>query len=119
MISISIVRDKEGFIWEYTVEGHAGAGEPGNDIVCAAVSAIAYTGVNALEEIAGIKLTSKKGPKVLTEKSGFMKCVIPIDIAEDKKNTVRIILETTVVGFKQIKCTPLYKKYIAILDEEV
>lgn len=115
MIYVNIVRDKEGFIWEYTVEGHAGSGDPGNDIVCAAVSAIAYTGANALEELAGIKLT----PKVLTVKSGYMKCVVPTDIPKDKKETVRTILETTAIGFRQIRYTPAYKKYISIVDEEV
>ena len=40
MISINIVRDSQGFIWEFTVEGHAGFSEQGSDIVCAAVSAI-------------------------------------------------------------------------------
>lgn len=119
MVKIHIVRDKTGFIWEYTVEGHAYAGEPGKDLVCAAVSAIAYTGANALEELAGIKLKARNGSKVLTEKPGYLKCVIPHDITEDKKSMVKVILETVRVGFEQIKYTPSYKKYISILDEEV
>jgi len=119
MINIHIVRDKERFIREYTVKGHAYAGDPGNDIVCAAVSAIAYTGANALEELAGIRLIDGKGPKVLTIKDGYMKCVLPYEIDPDKKNTIKIILETMVVGFKQLLLTPTNKKYISILDEEV
>jgi len=118
MINIHIVRDKNGFIWEYTVQGHAGSGEPGNDIVCAAVSALAYTGANALEELAGIKLR-KKGSRVLTISEGYMKCVVPVDISEEMKSKIRIILETIVIGFKQIVYTPNYKEYVSILDEEV
>jgi len=40
-------------------QGHAGYGRSGKDIVCAAVSALAYTAAGALEELAGIKGTTK------------------------------------------------------------
>jgi uncharacterized protein YsxB (DUF464 family) len=116
MVRVHVVRDKTGFIREYTVEGHAESGKPGKDIVCASVSAIAYTGANALEELAGIKL---ENTRYLTVRNGYMKCVIPSDIPEEKKNTVKIILDTIVVGFQQLEYTPAYKKYISILDEEV
>jgi len=111
MIKVNIARDKSGFIWEYTVQGHAEAGEHGNDVVCAAVSAIAFTGINALSELLGIQSFSKQ--------SGYMKCTIPTDISEDKKHTARVILDTIAVGFKQIEYTPGYRKYIRVLDEEV
>ncbi len=115
MVNIHIVRDKEGFIWEYTVKGHAGAGKAGEDIICAAVSAVAYTGVNALEELAGVKMSKK----VLTVRDGYLKCIIPADIPDNIKSKVRTILETIAVGFKQIEYTPGYSEYISILDEEV
>lgn len=111
MINISIVRDKDGFIWEFAVKGHAGADKYGKDVVCAAVSAIAYTALGALDELAGIKS--------FTEEDGYIKCTIPTDIPEERKSVVKIILETMAIGFKQIRYTPLYKKYMSILDEEV
>ncbi|MDP4182535.1 MAG: ribosomal-processing cysteine protease Prp [Bacillota bacterium] len=116
MVNINIVRDNEGFIREYTVEGHAGADESGNDIVCASVSVIAYTGANALEVLAGIKL---ENTDALIIEDGYMKCVLPIDIDPDKKQTIKIILETMVIGFRQLIETPEYSEYISILDEEV
>lgn len=111
MINIGIVRDKDGFIWEFTVKGHAGFSERGSDVVCAAVSAIAQTTLGALEELAGIK--------TFTIRSGNVKCHIPLEVSNEEKLKIKIILETMVIGFKQIKCTPSYKKYITILDEEV
>lgn len=111
MIKVHIVRDKEGFIWEFTVEGHAGAARTGRDIVCAAVSAIAYTGLGALQELAGIEN--------YVERDGYIKCNIPSDIAQEKKPMVKIILDTMAIGLKQIRYTPSYKRYISILDEEV
>lgn len=109
MIKIVVARDKEGFIWRFTVKGHAGFAEKGSDIICAAVSAIAYTAVGALKMLVGIKN--------YTERDGFMKCSIPADIAETKKNTTRIILETAIIGFKQIELS--YEGYVSVVDEEV
>lgn len=109
MIDIRIVRDKEGFIRKFTVEGHAGFDKRGSDIVCAAVSAVAYTAIGALDDLADIKNYS--------EKSGFMNCSIPTDISEDKKQVVKIILETMLIGFKQIR--DAYKKYVSVLEMEV
>ncbi len=112
MTKVNIVRDKEGFIWEITVDGHANSSKKGNnDIVCAAISAITFTAINALEELAGIKSYSMK--------DGCIKCTVPIDIAEELKPKVKIILDTIAIGFKQIEYTPSYRRYISVLDEEV
>ncbi|MDF2524902.1 MAG: cysteine protease [Clostridiales bacterium] len=111
MIKIHIIRDKSGFIWQFEVKGHAGYSKPGTvDIVCAAVSVTAYTAVGSLDELAGIKGCFK-------EKDGYMLCSIPSDIPSDKKQTVGIILETTLVGFKQIEME--YRRYVTVLEEEV
>lgn len=109
MITANIVRDKKGFIWEFTISGHADFRKHGKDIVCAAVSAVAYTAVGALEELVGIKSYS--------EEDGYMKCNIPVDIPETEKYQVRIILETMVIGLKQIRNS--YRKFVTVLDEEV
>ena len=109
MIHVSVIRDKDGFIWQFGIKGHAGYSEYGRDIVCAAVSAVAYTALGALEEFAGIRN--------YTERNGLMECSIPADIPENKKLIVRIILETMVIGLKQIEFK--YKDYMTILDEEV
>ncbi|MCX8129346.1 MAG: ribosomal-processing cysteine protease Prp [Clostridia bacterium] len=110
MINISIVRDKSKFIWQFVVKGHAEYDEPGRDIICAAVSVTAYTAVGALEELAGLK-------GCYTEREGYMMCSIPQGIPESKKQIVKIILETTTIGFKQIELA--YEDYVSVLDEEV
>ncbi len=109
MININIVRDESGFIWQYIVEGHAGFAESGRDIICSAVSVVAYTGINALEELVGIKSYGIE--------NGYMICSVPTDIPEELKEKVRTILETIVVGFKQLQLT--YEDYVSVLDEEV
>ena len=109
MITINIVRDKSGFIWQYIVDGHAGFAEEGSDIICSAVSTVAYTGINALEELVGIKNYGIE--------KGYMICSVPTDISPELKEKVSIILETIVVGFKQLQLT--YEDYVSVLDEEV
>ncbi len=42
----------------FTVKGHAGFADEGEDIVCAAVSSAVYMTVNTLTEIFGVKDTS-------------------------------------------------------------
>lgn len=110
MINVSIVRDGSGFIWQFTVEGHAEYADQGQDIICAAASVTAYTAVGALEDLAGIK-------NIYTENDGFFFCSIPEDITEQQKQIAKIILETTVIGFKQIELTN--KDLISVLEEEV
>jgi uncharacterized protein YsxB (DUF464 family) len=109
MIEIYVVRDEEGFIWQFEISGHAFYAE-GPDIVCAAVSVTAYTAVGALGEL--LKLQN-----IHTEDDGYMHCSIPPDILELDKLTARIILETTVIGFKQIEMQ--YPKNVKVIEEIV
>lgn len=109
MINISIVTDKKGFVWGFEIEGHAGYAEYGKDVVCAAVSALAYTAVGAISEMT----------KIVTydQSDGYMKCVVPKSISSGNKNTVKIILDTIVIGFKQIELS--YKGYVKVIIKEV
>ncbi len=108
MIKIFLKRDKEGFIKEFSIKGHAGYARRGKDIVCAGVSAIALTALGALEELAGICSFS--------EKRGNVKCSIPENISRDAKEKARIILDTMAIGFKMIERE--YKDYVLVLDDK-
>ena len=43
----------DGLLTGFTLSGHAGAGEHGQDIVCAAVSSAAYMTANTVTEVLG------------------------------------------------------------------
>lgn len=109
MIRVNVIRDRNGLIREFTIQGHAGFGEYGKDIVCSAVSAIAYTALGGLEELTGMA--------GYTEKPGLMKFKLPQDIPAEKEQTARIILDTMVIGLRQIENS--YREYIKVIDEEV
>ncbi|MCX7842160.1 MAG: ribosomal-processing cysteine protease Prp [Clostridia bacterium] len=109
MIKARIFRDKTGLIRGFCIEGHAGYGKKGSDIVCAAVSAIAYTAVGALDELAGIRGFS--------EEDGHMACSLPQDLSFEAKEKAEIILKAMYIGLKQVEYS--YKKFVSVLDEEV
>ena len=54
MILVTLFKKDEQFS-AFVCAGHAGFAESGRDIVCAAVSALTYTCVNALESVAHVK----------------------------------------------------------------
>jgi uncharacterized protein YsxB (DUF464 family) len=55
MIHVRIERSKAtGAILSFQVKGHAGYANPGEDIVCASVSAITVGTVNSIEKLTGV-----------------------------------------------------------------
>ncbi len=110
MINVNICRDKAGNIKKFVVKGHAGYAREGRDIVCAAVSAVAYTAAGALGDLAGIK-------DFFEERHGFMTCSIDVDISPEFKHDAGIIMATAGIGFKQIELA--YPKHVKVMDEEV
>lgn len=93
MIEIELYRTCTGNIKGYRVEGHAGMAEKGRDTVCAAVSVLAQTAVLGLNRHLGLQ------PKV-SRRDGYLSCMLlEQDISE---NTVQAVLETMVIGFKEI-----------------
>ena len=59
MIAIAVVLDDSGLVKNCRVKGHAGAGKPGHDIVCAAVSVLIRTAQSTLTGRKGITVRSE------------------------------------------------------------
>ena len=74
MITIK-VRKKNGSYEEFISKGHAGYAEAGQDIVCAAVSALIITTVNSLEKFTDDKFD-------VQEKDGFVSIHFRNDLSE-------------------------------------
>lgn len=109
MIRITVNRNSENRILGFIVEGHAGYDKSGQDIVCAAVSALSYTTVGALSNLAG-------GCDFL-EEEGYMEFFRKkkLDDAQVDKST--LILDSMFIGFKQIENS--YGEYIRVIEKEV
>ncbi len=70
MISAKLLREPAGFTG-CRISGHSGYGEAGEDIVCAAVSILGCTCVNALESVCGVK------PVLLENEEGQLSFDLP------------------------------------------
>lgn len=110
MISILIRRNDQKEISSFEISGHAEAAEHGQDIVCAAVSVLSQTIVLGLHEVAGIEVPYKIN-------NGFLSSSVPEGLAEEERQRVNLLLETMVMGFKNLATG--YSEYIVLHDKEV
>lgn len=109
MIDAVIFKNKQGVIRGFRIEGHADYAEAGSDIVCSAVSAVVYTALGGMDELAGFKS--------FKEKDGFIECLIPDKHTGGQQSTAQIILKTMDIGLRQIEAD--YRQYIRVRYEEV
>jgi len=109
MIKAVVYHDAQGKIKGFRIKGHSGFDTAGKDIVCSAVSAIVYTALGGLDELAGFRN--------FEESDGFMECRVPDDLGEGERYITDIILKTMIIGLRQIETD--YGKYIQIRFEEV
>lgn len=97
MIEVLFIRNLQGKLTSFTVQGHAGFAPHGQDIVCSAVSAIAQTTVYGMDRVLGIN------PQVLV-REGFLECKIPEGaLAPKELEKVEVLLETMLVGLQEIQ----------------
>ena len=54
MVSVTFFKNQKNFFSGFSLSGHAGMGEYGKDIVCAAVSSAVYMVINTLTDIISI-----------------------------------------------------------------
>ena len=92
MISVTVTRDKERRIRRITLSGHSGYAVSGEDVVCAAVSAIAQTA------LLGLMHYCDEVEYDRDDKRGYLSVVVP----EKSDEVGQGIVETAVIGLKDI-----------------
>ena len=107
MIIVSITRAKDGSIHDFEVKGHAGYAKPGEDIVCAGVSAVTVGTVNSIESLTGVVMNSRM-------KNGFLSSSLPPIEDETVESKVQLLLESMLVMLNDIADS--YGEYIQIKD---
>lgn len=106
MIRVQIERSEANdAILSFRVEGHAQYADPGQDIVCAGVSAVTVGTVNAIEKLTGVVLDSRM-------KNGFIRSRIPVELPQAQKEQVQLLLESMVVMLLTIEES--YGDFIAV-----
>ncbi len=111
MTKIEFLQDKKSNILGYVMEGHTGYDEYGKDIVCAAVSVLAQTGVISLQKNLNLdNLTC-------VIKDGYIQVQLPKKINDDDFKNAQIVLKTVLIGIKSIMES--YSGYITLKYREV
>jgi hypothetical protein len=109
MIDAVVYQNSHGVIQGFKIKGHAGHSDAGSDIVCSAVSAIAFTALGGMEELAGFRS--------FQQKDGYIRCFVPENLTGEQQQTTQIILKTMDIGLRQIEAD--YDKYVRVRYEEV
>ncbi len=110
MTDIIIFRN-EGRIVGFKAIGHSGYAPHGEDIVCAAISALTQSAVNGLLEVACVKTNY-----IISE--GFIACRIDNKkSSEQAVHDAEIILGSMYMGLKSIGLN--YGNYLKITEREV
>ncbi len=109
MTRIHIYRKNEDIV-KYIVEGHTGFAESGEDIVCAAVSALAMHTLNGLTDVVGVSV----GFEV---REAYLECVLPADLSGGERTKANVLLNSLYLSLKNLE--KQYTKYITITELEV
>ncbi len=106
MTKVVFFKNKKDDFLGFEAKGHAGGGEAGFDIYCAAISAITQTACIGLEDVCFAK------PKI-TMRDGYLKAVISDKEAE--KENCQVVFKTLNLGLQSFK--EENPKYIQIFEE--
>lgn len=107
MIEAKFYLKWDGTYFGFSLRGHAEYADPGEDILCSAVSALSINTVNSLERMTDDRV-------VVEEKNGMLRAKISGRVSHDS----HILLKSLMIGLCEI-----YKEYgdqyIRILFKEV
>ena len=107
MTSVEIIREG-GEIREISWRGHAGYAEAGSDIVCAAISSLTTTCVNALETVAGVQPIVRQDAA-----NAAVHLRLPDGLTGARAHDAQTILRTVLQGLSDLALE--YPKHIRIL----
>lgn len=110
MTSVTLFQGPQG-IQGFACSGHSGFSASGTDIVCAAVSALTLTCVNALESVAGIRPQVVQRPK-----DGFLQVTLPENLTGNQQHDAQVLLKALRQGIGDIQ--DQYPKYVHLSIQE-
>ena len=109
MITVTIFKDSAGFACGFELNGHAGYGESGQDIVCAAVSALALNTVNSVEAFTEDAFSGE-----MDEESGRLSMRFTSPVSRESK----LLMDSLILGLEDT-AESYGEEYINIRFEEV
>ena len=111
MTEIKIKRNQDNEIIEFTADGHTNYGIEGEDIVCAAVSAIIQTAA------LGILMKAQVQAKITRDdKKGYLKLELPTNLTVTQRHSCNIILDTMILGLADL--SENYSDFVTIGEKQ-
>ena len=110
MIHVTVFRKKNGYASGFSVRGHAECGDYGEDLVCAAVSAVVQTAILGVTDVLHLKADYRI-------ENGNTVCTLDPDIPEEAGREANLLIETMLAGLYSIR--EGYPKALQIFDKEV
>jgi len=109
MITVTVTRENGNPVG-FTVTGHANMGVYGEDLVCAAVSAIVQTAILGITEICHIQA----GVSIA---EGQTTCILSKDTDPEEIRRASIVFDTMIAGLRSIQAS--YPKTLKFRNKEV
>ncbi len=108
MIKVNLHYNKQGNLWRFVLDGHAGYADHGQDIVCAAVSMTVINTINSIDSLTKEALLLDQD-----DERGYIDCTFPDIKANQGTSEARLLLESMVLGLKSIQ--EEYGEYIQVI----
>ncbi len=109
MITVNVYREGKNPVG-FDVSGHANMGEYGEDLVCAAVSAIVQTAILGITDVCHIQAG-------VSIEEGRTTCILTKDANPDETQSAGIVFNTMIAGLRSIQAT--YPKTLKFRNKEV
>ena len=109
MITVTVTREN-GTPVGFSVSGHANQGEYGEDLVCAAVSAIVQTAILGITDVCHISAG-------VSIEDGRTHCILSKDATNEQLRNAAIVFDTMLKGLRSIQAS--YPRTINFRNKEV
>ena len=109
MITVTVISENETPVG-FSVSGHANMGEYGEDLVCAAVSAVVQTAILGITDVCRIHAG-------VSIEEGKTTCILPKDASQDEIDRAAIVFNTMLTGLRSIQAS--YPKTLKFRNKEV
>lgn len=110
MTKVKFYKAEESYGWQgFQALGHTGYAEPGNDIVCAAVSALTQTAVLGLTEILAIDCLVQ-----VDEHKGSLLCLLPQGLSPQDRTQAQLVLKILYQGL--LATEKEYGKHVSVKE---
>jgi uncharacterized protein len=107
MIHVEINRQSDNRITSFSYSGHAHYAPSGEDIVCAAISAVAIGTINAVHALLDVELSVETD-----QPAGLLSCKVPDIKDREIDEKVQLLLESMVVSVQSI--AEQYTEYVTL-----